>query len=236
MNNSLQASWDYVLATAATSIGLLLPRILGALTALVVGVAVAKLVRGLVVKILRGITFSKFVNRTPLQEALQSDNLGSRIEENIANFIYWLSVLVVIYIMVSILGLGSVTLVLEKILGYIPRVISAMFIILFGVLVAGWVESLVKGAVRAIDHRSSILAGKISSYFIVSLAAITALSELGIAADFLTILFVGFVAMISLGFGLAIGLGGKSVVEKILLGWYEKNLPSASSAKKTKRK
>lgn len=236
MNQSLQASWDYILATAATSIGLLLPRILGALTALVIGVMVAKLIRGVVVKVLRTITFSKFVNRTPLQEALQSDNLGSRIEDNIANFIYWLSVLVVVYIMVSILGLGSVTLVLEKILGYIPRVISAMFIILFGVLVAGWVESLVKGAVRAIDQRSSILAGKVASYFIVSLAAITALSELGIAADFLTILFVGFVAMFSLGFGLAMGLGGKSVVEKILMGWYEKNLPQASSAKKTKQK
>jgi hypothetical protein len=232
MNQTLQASWDYVLATAVTSFGLLLPRIVGALTALVVGVVLAKLIRGLVWRVLHAIAFSKFVSRTPLQFALQNENLGEKIEDSIANTFYWLSVLVVIYIMVAILGLGSVTVVLEKILGYIPNVISAMFIVLFGVLVAGWVESLVKGAVRAIDQRTSRLAGKIASYFVVSLATITALSELGIAAEFLTIIFIGFVAMLSLGFGLALGLGGKAVVEKVLLNWYEKNLPSAPKAKR----
>lgn len=232
MNQTLQDSWNYLLATTLTSLGFLLPRIVGALTALVVGVVLAKLVRSIIVKILRAITFSKFVNKTPLQLALQNDNLGQRIEENIANLFYWLSVLVVVYIMVAILGLGSVTIVLEKILGYIPNVISAMFIVLFGFLVAGWVESLVKGAVRTIDQRASRLAGKVASYFVVGLASITALSELGIAQEFLTIVFVGFVAMLALGFGLAIGLGGKTVVERILLDWYEKNLP----ARKIKRK
>lgn len=235
MNQTLQASWDYVLATAVTSLGLLLPRIVGALTALVVGVVLAKLIRGLVQRVLRAITFSRFVSKTPLQLAFQNDNLGEKIEDSIANTFYWLSVLVVVYIMVAILGLGSVTVVLEKILGYIPSVISAMFIILFGVLVAGWVESLVKGAVRAIDQRTSRLAGKVASYFVVSLAAITALSELGIAADFLKIIFVGFVSMISLGFGLALGLGGKTVVEKVLMTWYERSLPSSSTSK-SKRK
>jgi hypothetical protein len=36
------------------------------------------------------------------------------------------------------------------------------------------------------------------------------------------ILFIGFVATISLGTGLALGLGGKNVVSSILTGWYEK--------------
>lgn len=232
MNQTLQSSWDYLLATTLTSLGLLLPRIVGALTALVVGVMLAKLIRNVVVKVLRAVTFSRFVSKTPLQLAFQNGNLGQRIEENVANLFYWLSVLVVIYIMVAILGLGSVTVVLEKILGYIPNVISAMFIVLFGVLVAGWVESLVKGTVRAIDPRTSRVAGKVASYFVVSLAAITALSELGIAAEFLTIMFIGFVAMLSLGFGLAIGLGGKSLVERVLSDWYDKSLSSSRKPKK----
>lgn len=232
MSSTIQSTWDYLLATTLTSLGLLLPKVVGALTALVIGVALAKLVRGATKRLLRAISFSGFINKTPLQLALQHDDLGQRIEDSLANLVYWLSMLVVIYTMVTILGLGSITLVLEKVLGYIPRVVSALFIVLFGILVAGWVENLVKGAVRTVDIQTSRLAGKIAGYFVVVLAAMTAFSELGIAAEFLTIVLIGFVAMIALGFGLAIGLGGKSVVEKILTEWYERSLQPKKSKKK----
>jgi hypothetical protein len=229
---SLESSWNYLVTTILTSLALLLPKVVGALTALVIGVMLAKLIRGLVYKILHALSFSKFVNKTPLQVALQQDNLGQRIEENIANFIYWISVLVVIYIIVAILGLSSATLVLEKILGFIPNVISAMFILLFGILVAGWVESLVKGAVRAIDIKASRGLGKISGYFVVVLTSMTALSELGIAQEFLTIMFIGLVTTLALGFGLAMGLGGKNLVEQVLADWYE----NFSGKRQTKKK
>ena len=51
---------------------------------------------------------------------------------------------------------------------------------------------------------------------------LAAISELGIAQEFILIIFIGFVVMISLGFGLALGLGGKDLVSKILNDWYKK--------------
>lgn len=229
MNEALQNSWNYLVATTLNSLALLLPRILGAFTALIAGVLLAKIIRGLIQKVLKAIRFAKLVDKTPLQLAFQDEKIGQKIQEGIANLFYWVSVLVVIYIMVAILGLGSVTVVLENILGYIPNVISAMFILLFGVLVAGWVESLVKSGVRAIDQKTSLILGKMSGYFVVILAAMSALSELGIAEQFLTIMFIGLVTTFALGAGLALGLGGKKLVEQVLENWY-KNL----SAKKKK--
>jgi len=223
MNEALQNSWNYLVATTLNSLALLLPRILGAFTALIAGVLLAKIIRGLIQKVLKAIRFAKLVDKTPLQLAFQDEKIGQKIQEGIANLFYWVSVLVVIYIMVAILGLGSVTVVLENILGYIPNVISAMFILLFGVLVAGWVESLVKSGVRAIDQKTSLILGKMSGYFVVILAAMSALSELGIAEQFLTIMFIGLVTTFALGAGLALGLGGKKLVEQVLENWY-KNL------------
>jgi hypothetical protein len=232
MNEALLNSWNYLVATMLNSLALLLPRILGAFTALVAGVLLAKMIRGLIYRFLKAINFAKLIDKTPLQLAFQDEKLGGKIQDAIANLFYWVSVLVVIYIMVAILGLGSVTVVLENILGYIPSVISAMFILLFGVLVAGWVESLVKNSVRAIDQRTSRVMGKISGYFVVILAAMSALSELGIAEQFLTVMFVGLVSMLALGFGLAIGLGGKGLVERVLEDWYE----DFSGKKRAKKK
>lgn len=222
MNETLQESLNFLALQTSQSLSLLLPKILGALTALVVGVILAKMVKGVVKKVLKTINFASFVNKTPLQLAFEGDNIRERIVFTISNLFYWLTMLVIIHTIVSILGLGSITVVLEKILGYIPNVISAMFILLFGVLVAGWVESLVKGAIKTIEPKTGRLLGKVSSYFVITLTAMTAFSELGIAAEFLTIVFIGFIAMLSLGFGLAIGLGGKDLVGKILNDLYDK--------------
>lgn len=222
MNETIQSSFQYLTAQTMESLSLLLPKILGALTALVMGVILAKVVRGVVKKVLKTINFAGFINKTPLQLAFEGSNIGERVVFTISNLFYWLTMLVIVHTIVSILGLGSLSVILEKILGYIPNVISAMFILLFGVLVAGWVESLVKGTIKTIDPKTGRLLGKISSYFVITLTAMTAFSELGIAAEFLTIVFIGFVAMLSLGFGLAIGLGGKDLVGKILNDLYDK--------------
>ena len=51
-----------------------------------------------------------------------------------------------------------------------------------------------------------------------------AINELGIAQSLINTLFIGVVATLSLGIGLAIGLGAKELVAKMLMDWYGKSL------------
>ncbi len=51
-------------------------------------------------------------------------------------------------------------------------------------------------------------------------AILAAISELGIAANFINTLITGTIAMLSLGLGLALGLGSKDLVKEILTEWY----------------
>jgi hypothetical protein len=71
-----------------------------------------------------------------------------------------------------------------------------VLILFIGVLLAGLLESVVKGAIRSIDGRSARLFGKLSSYLVLVMAVMIALSELGIARDFILVLFTGFVASV----------------------------------------
>ena len=57
---------------------------------------------------------------------------------------------------------------------------------------------------------------------VITITVMAAISELGIASEFIFILFVGFVTTLTLGFGLAIGLGAKDLVKNILDDWYKK--------------
>ena len=86
----------------------------------------------------------------------------------------------------------------------------------------GIIEGVVKGSIKSIDGKSSRLLGKISSYMVITITLLAAISELGIASEFIYIMFVGFVTTMTLGFGLALGLGGKGLVENIINDWYKK--------------
>jgi hypothetical protein len=205
-----------------SEISLFLPRLLAALLVLLLGAAISRVCKKVVVKLLETVSLSKAVQNTPVEHFLQNAELGQKIEVVTGNIVYWLLMLVVIHTSVSILGLAPLAAVLDKVLAYVPQVISAVLVLFFGILLAGVVESLIKGAIKSIDGHSSRLLGKISSYLVVTIACLVAVSELGIAREFIMILFVGLILTISLGLGLSVGLGGQDLVRKILTKWYER--------------
>ncbi len=199
-----------------------IPRIIGSLLILVIGAAVARFLKSLVMRLITTLSVSKAIKNTPVEHFFNVNGVTTKVEEAIGAIFYWISMLIVMYTAVSVLGLYSLSLLFEKILAYLPHILAAVVVLFFGLLLAGFVESLVKGSIRSIDGKSGRLFGKISSYLIMVITVLVAISELGIARDFILILFVGFITTISLGFGLALGFGGQDLVRKLLQEWYEK--------------
>lgn len=199
-----------------------IPRIIGSLLILVIGAAVARFLKSLVMRLITTLSVSKAIKNTPVEHFFNVNGVTTKVEEAIGAIFYWISMLIVMYTAVSVLGLYSLSLLFEKILAYLPHILAAVVVLFFGLLLAGFVESLVKGSIRSIDGKSGRLFGKISSYLIMVITVLVAISELGIARDFILILFIGFITTISLGFGLALGFGGQDLVRKLLQEWYEK--------------
>ena len=222
MPNTIYDSLVFLSNQFLTDIVIFLPKLIMAMLVLVIGSALANTFKKVVVKLLETLRVSSAFKKTPVEHFLKNAEIGSKIEDIIGSILYWLVMLVVIHTTVSILGLASLTVILGQILSYLPTVVSAVIILFFGLLIAGVVESLVKGAIKSVDGKSSRLLGKISSYAVMVVTVLAAISELGIAQEFILIIFIGFVVMISLGFGLALGLGGKDLVSKILNDWYKK--------------
>lgn len=198
-----------------------LPRALFAVLVVLAGIVLGNLGRNLLVKTLRLVKFEKLVQGSKLSLFLKRAEITHKLEDILATTVKWLIVLTFFISATNIAGLTSVATVLTVLLGYIPRILSAAIVLALGVLLAGIIESLVKGALASIDLKTSRLMGKISSYTVVVISVLAAFSEMGIAKSFIDILFIGFVAMLALGLGLAIGLGAKDLVSTILLNWYK---------------
>lgn len=228
METVIPANWynsaSLIMTQTVAQFTVYLPRIVGALLVFIIGTFIAKALKRVVIKLLEASRLSNLLKNTPIEHFFANAELGQKIEVILGSIVYWFAMLIVLHTSVTILGLQPISDVLNKILNYLPNVISAILVLFFGILVAGVVESVIKGAIKTIDGRSSRILGKVSSYLVVTLAIMAAISELGIASEFILILFVGFVAMLSLGFGLALGLGGQDVVKKMLNSWYQKTL------------
>ena len=63
---------------------------------------------------------------------------------------------------------------------------------------------------------------------IMYIAVVVAINQVGIASDLVNILFIGVVAALAIGFGLAFGLGGREVAGQVTQDWYRKSQEAAA--------
>lgn len=208
-------------ATVLSRLALFLPNLLGAILVFFIGWVVSGWAKSLVVKLFGWVHLHRAVEGTVIDTFIQKAELKGKIEDVLGGIVRWILVFIFFIASINILGLPTVASVLNTILAYIPKVISATLILLAGVLLAGVVESVVKGAMGAVDVSTSRLLGKLSSWVVVVFSTLAAISELGIAAQFINTLVIGVTATLSLGLGLALGLGTKDLVAEILGEWYQ---------------
>jgi len=217
--------WQNAFVTVSSNVLLsiinFLPNLLASLVVFLVGLILAGWLKALVVKLLNVIQLSELVKKSGLNQFLEKAEVKLKIEEILGGIVKWLVILIFSVTAINILGLSTVSAVLETVLNYVPKVVSAVLVLTVGVLLAGLVESLIKGALGQIDIKASRLLGKIASWLIGVFATLAAINELGIAQSLINTLFIGFVAMLALGFGLAIGLGAKDLVTEVLRERYQ---------------
>jgi hypothetical protein len=220
--NALQESLSLTLANLLSQILIFVPRVIAAVIIFGLGITLARWIKKIIVTSLEKLRISAELEKTPIQGFLKNADVTMKIEVIVGGVIYWLLLLIVLQTSISVLGLTAVSTLLEHVLLYIPNVISAVIILIFGVLLAGLAETLVKGALKALDLHSARMLGTLTSYLVMVVSIMAAISELGIAQQFITTLFMGVIAAVALATGLAFGLGSKDTVAKIMDEWYTK--------------
>lgn len=146
--------------------------------------------------------------------------------------VFWTVVFLFIAIAGEILGITLFGVLVAEIVSYLPSVLSAAIVLFLGIALAGVAENTLKKQLKRVMPQQAVLVGTSASYAILGLFAIMALSELGIASEFILILFGGLVFALSLGVGLALGLGSKDVVSDMLQGMIQDEKQRRSQATK----
>lgn len=185
------------------------------------GLIVAGWLKTLTVKLLNLTKLGGLVKNATVKEFLKNAQLTQKIEIIIGEIVRWFVIILFFIASINILGLTSVSEFLNNIILGIPTLVAAIIILVVGVVIAGFLEKMVKGSLGSGDPAFSRLVGKVVSYTTMTIFVLASVSQLGIARFFIETTFTGFVAALALGIGLSLGLGSKDLVKTLLESWYK---------------
>ena len=192
-----------------TQLASFVPQLLAALVLLFVGWILANLARTGVVKLLDLLRFDSLAEKTGIEAFLKQGHLDISLGRLIAKLVYWVIIFIVIVTVANSLGLHMVAELFNKIVLYIPNLIVAILVLVFGILVARFINRLVFAYLNNIGVQGALTISTLAEYAVIIFVVFVALEQLEIGTTLLTAAFqIGFGA-IGLAFALAFGLGGR---------------------------
>ena len=196
-----------------------LPKILLFLVILVIGWIVARVLRQAVVMLLRKVKFDHFAERGVVGQSLSRSNYDA--SGLIGMIVYYMLLLVTLQLAFGVFGTNPVSTMLNALVGWLPKAVVAIILIVVGSAIAKVVKDLITGAIGGLSYGRFV--ASMASIAIIAVFAIAALSQIGIAATVTQPILITVLATI--GAILAIGVGGGLI--KPMQGRWERMLNAA---------
>lgn len=226
MQTNVVYSFENSLSLAANQflVGIIsfLPSVLGALVLFLIGWIIADWLKTLTTKIVNLTKLGSLFKNPAITDFLKNAQVSQKFEVIVGEIVKWLVITLFFVASINILGIASISAFLNTIIAGIPTLIAAIITLAIGVVVAGFLEKMVKGSLGSSDPSMSRLVGKVASYAVMTFFVLAALSQLGIASFFINTVFVGFIFAIALALGIGLGLGSKDLIQTLLEKWYKK--------------
>ncbi len=200
--------WDTIVAY--------IPNVLGAIIVFILGIIIALVLRSVVVKLVAVLRLDELAKKLEIKNQFERAGVHLHIGHLLGWIVKWFFIIIALIAATDILGWRQVTEYLEQVVLFIPNVIIAVIILLAGILLANFVQSVVKSAVEAAKLASAKFLSGIAKWAILVFSFMAALVQLQIAPELINVLFTGLVAMLALGGGLAFGLGGKEHASRLI--------------------
>jgi flagellar biosynthesis protein FliQ len=204
-------------------IGNFLPRLGVALAVLLVGWLLAKGFRLAVVKALRALNFHILTERAGIDGFLQQGGTERDTTDwigTIANALVLIASLIVAF---NSLGLTQVTDLLGKVLLFVPRVLVALLVVVFGSYFSRFVANAVQRYFRAAGISDAEILARVARYAVMVFVLLLAIDHLDIGGGLIQQTFLILLAGVVLALALAFGLGARERAAELIERWFPRD-------------
>jgi hypothetical protein len=201
-------------------VGGFLPRLFVALGVALLGWLLAKALRFAAVRTLRAFNFHVLSERSGLDAFLQQGGTERDATDLIGLIVYGLVALGALIVAFNGLGLTQVTELLGRLLLFLPKLLVALLVLIFGLYFARFVGQSVLAWCRSAGVGDGELLSRIARYAIVTFVLLIAIDHVDIGSGLVQQTFLILLTGVVLALALAFGIGGRDRAAALLERWF----------------
>lgn len=212
----LYAMASTMVGDAAMKTSDMLPEVLLAILVLFIGWIIAVLVHHLVIWVLQFFAIDKLAAKTPLDGLLKSVGIRRSISDILAWLVFWLVILFTLITAADTLHLPQVSAALAIITLYIPQVIAALLIVIFGMLLAKFLQMVAVQTLSKFDIGYKHHIGSAVQFVVLLFVFVAAADQIGIELAYMINGIVTFFSVFLLLLGIGAAIGARTVLDNII--------------------
>jgi len=195
-----------------------LPSFLGALIILLVGIFLAKAIGRLVRTIMIYTKADIGLQKLGILDDLHKIGIPGSFAGFIGGIVKWFIIIITLLAVVDILRIEQLSIFLQSVLEYLPRVVVAIIILGIGVVAGKVLHDMIEraSATTRLTAGAAAPLAALAKWSVIIFSLMAALVQLGIATSLIQILFTGIITMLTIAGGLAFGLGGRDKAKEWL--------------------
>jgi hypothetical protein len=193
------------------------PRLILAIVFFVVGWALGSLVAKAFEHVFSSLKIDNLFHSIGVDNFFRRAGMNLNSGYFVGQIIKWFVVIIFLLPSLNLIGLDYIASFLQNdVLGFLPRVVVAAFVLIIATMVADFLSKTVMAGSRAMNLKSTNMLGSLVKYTVWVFAFIIALGQLGVAEGYMNTLFAGIIGMLAVGGALAFGLGGKDAAGRLI--------------------
>lgn len=204
-------------------VGAFLPRLGVALVVVLAGWLIAKALRFGAVKALRALNFHVLTERAGIDAFLQQGGTERDTADLVGLIVYGLVLLGALIVASNGLGLTQVTELLGTVLLFLPKLLVALLVLVFGLYFARFIGQSVLAWCRSVGIGDAEVLARIAQYAIVVFVILIAIDHIDIGGGLVQQTFLILLTGIVLALALAFGIGGRDRAAALLERWFPKH-------------
>lgn len=205
---SLQRQWHAFVAV--------LPDLALAFGLLFVGWLAAKLIRRLAIRFLRAVRLDVLAERAGIEDFLIQGDVRFTTVTLLANALYWVILLGIFVVLLEALGVRAAAGLFGRMISYLPNVVLAIGILVFGSLFARIVGGVVYSYLSNIGSSAAEPISAIARLALLGFVLFTAAEQLAIESRVLVSAFQIAFSALCLALALAFGIGGRDWAASVI--------------------
>jgi hypothetical protein len=194
------------------------PNLLAMIVIIGLGFLVAWMVRRGMLRLLKALNFDTWADRMGLTAVLRKGDLWTKPAIAASSIVFWVIMIIAIMSGLSALKVRAVDTLVNQFFLYLPRAFSALLILVFGYVIAGFIgRAVLIAAVNSGYNYAKLLAEAVRLLLTVLILAM-ALEQLSVAPGIViaafSITFGGIVIALAISFGVAGIDAAKRMIER----------------------